>query len=285
MFSRVFSTKQSIFQARFFSSSTRFVVSQSGGLPDLMRFAAVDKRSFLPDGVDGISFGHPRECSNSPVLRDILEIKGITGAVVSKNFMSVYKDMDISWTDIAHRVEDILERAFEKNESVILPESGAVVRPEVDITEGITLSDLSDDDNDSDLDEINKDIEELLQMRAKPIVQGDGGDLEFRGFDEESGSVWIYFKGACESCSSSGVTLHQAIGQMLRHYIPEVTTIRRCDIDGEPLDDDGSPVDDYTGNPPALVQRKKAQKKLLREKLEEKEKLGGGLGQRFVNKK
>eukprot|EP00388_Colpodella_angusta_P022809 GDKJ01058315.1.p1 GENE.GDKJ01058315.1~~GDKJ01058315.1.p1 ORF type:complete len:290 (+),score=75.15 GDKJ01058315.1:1-870(+) len=284
MFGRFVASLKPIHGARFFASSHKFVVSQSGGLPDLMRFAAADKRPLVPEGMEGASFGHIKECESSPVSKKILEINGVTGVVVSKQFMSVYKDIDASWSDISHLIEDVLDKTFENKELVVLTDVPAT-QDEVDITAGMSLEDLSDDEVDPELEEINKDIEELLEMRAKPIVKGDGGDLEFRGFDEQSGTVWIYFKGACESCSSSGVTLHQAIGQMLRHYLPEVTTIKRCDADGEPLDDDGAPDDDYSANPPALVARKKAQKKLLREKLLEKQKNGDGLAEKVNRRK
>ena len=65
-------------------------------------------------------------------------------------------------------------------------------------------------------------IKELLDMRIRPSVQEDGGDIEFHGFDEDSGVVLLKMQGSCSGCPSSSVTLKSGIENMLMHYIPEV---------------------------------------------------------------
>lgn len=72
-------------------------------------------------------------------------------------------------------------------------------------------------------EDISTCIRELLHMRARPMLQADGGDLEMIRFDEETGIVWVYLKGSCQGCPSSLITLKRGMKQMLQYYIPEVS--------------------------------------------------------------
>lgn len=47
-------------------------------------------------------------------------------------------------------------------------------------------------------------IKEILETRIRPMVQEDGGDIEYLEFIEESGLVYLAMKGACTDCPSSG---------------------------------------------------------------------------------
>jgi len=68
-------------------------------------------------------------------------------------------------------------------------------------------------------------IKELLETRIRPAIQEDGGDIEFRGFSEETGEVSLKLRGACRTCDSSTVTLKNGIESMLMHYIEEVKSV------------------------------------------------------------
>ena len=79
---------------------------------------------------------------------------------------------------------------------------------------------INDDDS-----EVVQMIKELLELRIRPSVQEDGGDIVFKDFDEESGVVYLTMQGSCSGCPSSSVTLKSGIENMLMHYIPEVTEV------------------------------------------------------------
>lgn len=70
----------------------------------------------------------------------------------------------------------------------------------------------SDDDS-----EVVSMIKELLETRIRPAIQEDGGDIEYRGF--EDGMVMLKLRGACRTCDSSTVTLKNGIENMLMHYV------------------------------------------------------------------
>lgn len=73
-------------------------------------------------------------------------------------------------------------------------------------------------------------IKEIIATRIRPTVNEDGGDIVYRDFDEESGTVYLLMKGSCAGCPSSEVTLKQGIEKMLCHYIAEVRRVEATDF-------------------------------------------------------
>ena len=76
--------------------------------------------------------------------------------------------------------------------------------------------------------EIVEQIKELIELRVRPAVAQDGGDIVFRHFDDEDGSVYLEMRGACAGCPSSTMTLKSGIENLLKHYVPEVTRVEQA---------------------------------------------------------
>ena len=75
--------------------------------------------------------------------------------------------------------------------------------------------------------EIVLEIKQLLDSRVRPAVAQDGGDILFDAFDEETGVLTLRMRGACAGCPSSTATLKSGVEQMMKHYIPEVTSVEQ----------------------------------------------------------
>jgi Fe-S cluster biogenesis protein NfuA len=95
-------------------------------------------------------------------------------------------------------------------------------------TEGENVQDPTEDslsynENDS---EIVGMIKELLETRIRPAIQEDGGDIEYKGF--ENGYVMLKLRGACRTCDSSTVTLKNGIEGMLMHYVSFSPAVLCC---------------------------------------------------------
>jgi len=76
--------------------------------------------------------------------------------------------------------------------------------------------------------EIEKQIREILDVKVRPAVAQDGGDITFQSF--EDGVVYLNLKGSCAGCPSSTATLKAGIENMLKHYIPEVKEVRQVAV-------------------------------------------------------
>jgi len=60
---------------------------------------------------------------------------------------------------------------------------------------------------------------ELIELRVRPAVAQDGGDIVFKHFDDVDGIVFLEMRGACAGCPSSTMTLKHGIENLLKHYV------------------------------------------------------------------
>ncbi len=67
-------------------------------------------------------------------------------------------------------------------------------------------------------------IKEALNV-IRPMLQADGGDVEFVSFDEKAGVVQVKMVGMCAHCPMSQVTLKQGIEQEVKKAVPEVNEV------------------------------------------------------------
>ena len=75
------------------------------------------------------------------------------------------------------------------------------------------------------MDNINHIVTEYIQ----PAVEQHGGYIKLEDFDVESGRVLVLLQGSCSGCASSTITLKMGVENMLKHYIPEVTSVDGMD--------------------------------------------------------
>lgn len=90
------------------------------------------------------------------------------------------------------------------------------------------------------------------RVQVRPAVQEDGGDIFYKGFDPETGTVKVQLAGSCSGCPSSTVTLKNGVENMLMHYIPEVSRGSRLGGPG------GGPCETGLARVAALSRRGKA---------------------------
>jgi Fe-S cluster biogenesis protein NfuA len=66
-------------------------------------------------------------------------------------------------------------------------------------------------------------VEAVIDV-LRPILQGDGGDLELVDVSDD-GVVSVRLHGACVGCPSADMTLTMGIERNLKDQIPEVTRV------------------------------------------------------------
>lgn len=63
--------------------------------------------------------------------------------------------------------------------------------------------------------------------KIRPMLQADGGDVEF--VDYENGVVKVRLQGACAGCPMSQMTIKNGIERILKQEIPEITSVEEVD--------------------------------------------------------
>ncbi|PKI84442.1 hypothetical protein MVES1_001589 [Malassezia vespertilionis] len=159
-------------------------------------------------------FTDKRESMSSPLAKNLFALDGVTGVFYGPDFVSVNKDGDTPWSTIKPEIYSNMMEFFT---------AGHALFP--DPNSSMAASDTTILDTDS---EVVAMIKELLDTRVRPAIQEDGGDLEYRGFGEDTdGIVRVKLKGSCRGCDSSTVTLKAGIERMLMHYVPEVKGVEQ----------------------------------------------------------
>ncbi|GJJ70878.1 NFU1 iron-sulfur cluster scaffold homolog, mitochondrial [Entomortierella parvispora] len=177
-----------------------------------------DSLKFMP-GVavmkDGSTaeFLDARNAMGSPLAKKLFQIDGVRGVFFGPDFVTITKDQDAVWQLMKPDVYSAIMDFFASGQPIISEGS------EGDAIHSDTM--IHEDDS-----ETVQMIKELLDTRIRPSIQDDGGDIEYRGF--EDGVVKLKLKGACRTCDSSTVTLKNGIENMLMHYVPEVTAVEQA---------------------------------------------------------
>ncbi|OCF75898.1 NifU-like protein c [Kwoniella mangroviensis CBS 8886] len=161
-----------------------------------------------------------RSALSSPLATRLLGIDGVTGIFFGPDFVTCSKDDSYNWSILKPEIFAILMEHFSSGASLFKEGHSADQAEDTKIL-----------DTDS---EIVGMIKELLETRVRPAIQEDGGDIEYKGFEEDTGIVKLKLKGSCRGCSSSSVTLKNGIERMLMHYVPEVQSVEQV-LDEEEL--------------------------------------------------
>jgi Fe-S cluster biogenesis protein NfuA len=74
-----------------------------------------------------------------------------------------------------------------------------------------------------DIAEMEEGIIEAIDA-IRPALQSDGGDIIFRGLDED-GVVHVTLVGACGSCPVSMMTLKGGVERIIMDRVPGVTEV------------------------------------------------------------
>ena len=139
-------------------------------------------------------------------IKNLLNFDGIELVLISKNFLSVKKNDKISWDTLKPSIISSINDYFEKNKKPII----------------LKTNSKKAEDKEAD-NEIVKKIKEVLDVKVRPAVAKDGGDIKFVSFDK--GVVKVELRGSCSGCPSSLMTLKQGVQNLLRHYVKEVQSV------------------------------------------------------------
>lgn len=181
--------------------------------PNSLKFVPGEKvtEGFTVDFPDW-THGH-----KSPLAKRLFGIQGVKSVFYGPDFITVSRaDEDVEWRVLKPEIYATIMDSFQAGLPILTD-----AEPSPDTV-------IEDDD-----DDIVAMVKELLDTRIRPTVMEDGGDIIYKGFDHDTGTVQLKLQGSCSNCPSSTVTLKNGIENMMKFYIPEVKTVEevRDDLD------------------------------------------------------
>lgn len=166
--------------------------------PQALKFVLSEKLL----NIETRSFQSKEEAENDPLAKQIFNLNGVVSVFYMDKFVTIEKEPAVSWNNIQKPFAEIIE-----NFDIAL-------MPEEKLKEGKTIDET----------EMLKKINNIINLRIKPALAGDGGGLEVLGLEENT--LTIRYQGACGTCPSSIRGTLVAIENLLRREVnPELSVI------------------------------------------------------------
>uniref|UniRef100_A0A0N4ZS81 NFU1 iron-sulfur cluster scaffold homolog, mitochondrial n=1 Tax=Parastrongyloides trichosuri TaxID=131310 RepID=A0A0N4ZS81_PARTI len=186
-----------------------FIQTQETPNPLTLKF--LPGKNILKDSNRTYNFTSVSDAKQSALALQLFRIDGVKGVFFGEDFITITKQSEeMHWgilkpeifatiMDYLNSDKPILNEGYEESSEI----TDTTILPEDDDTVAM--------------------IKELLESRIKPMVQEDGGDIIYKGF--EDGIVKLKLQGSCTGCPSSQVTLKSGIKNMMQFYVPEVKDV------------------------------------------------------------
>ena len=146
---------------------------------------------------------------NCPLAVQLFSFTGVSSVFITSNFVTINKTPDIDWYDITNMLREFIKGYIQSGEKIFI----GPIEQKADPAIASTFSSSK----------VESKIIEMLDEYVRPAVEGDGGAIHFKSFDD--GVVTLTLKGSCSGCPSSTVTLKNGIENLLKKMIPEVTEV------------------------------------------------------------
>ena len=183
-------------------TSPTTVYAESTPNPNVMKFV-VNKK--IVRGV--YEFKNVGEAKNAPIAKSLFTFPFVKEVFLDFNFISVTQKSESNWEENTMDVREFI-RSYIQDDNILIHED---------------LFEESSDQIEVDLeniDDVSKEIIDIIEKHVKPAVAADGGNIVFQSYDQESKNVNVILQGACSGCPSSTVTLKSGIENMLKEMLP-----------------------------------------------------------------
>lgn len=189
-----------------------FIQTEETPNPATLKFIP-DNKIVLENGV--IEFKNQKQAATkSPLALQLFEIDGVEGILLGKDFITITKSNKKEWKKIKPEIQATIMDFYVSGKPILYEQNSN------EDSKNNTKNSVNEEDS-----EIVKQIKELIEIKVRPAVAMDGGDIIFHSF--EDGIVRLVLKGSCSGCPSSTITLKNGIENMLKHYIPEVEAVEQ----------------------------------------------------------
>lgn len=178
------------------------VYAESTPNPNVMKFV-VNKK--IVKGV--YEFKNVEETTNAPIAKSLFGFSFIKEVFLDFNFISVTQNSDSNWEENVMDVREFIRSYIQDGNTLINEDLFEQTQDNIEL-------DLNN------MDDISKEIIDIIEKHVKPAVASDGGNIVFQSYDQETKNVNVILQGACSGCPSSTVTLKSGIENMLKEMLP-----------------------------------------------------------------
>jgi len=192
------------------------IYAESTPNPASMKFVA--DRLLIEQGATA-QYLSKEETKNAPLAAKLFEFPFVKAVFIAANFVTVSKIDTIQWEDITLELRDFI-RIYISEGNIIITE---LPKTEVAVDNTFTQKKEVFTEHKSPENEIEVKIIEVLEQYIRPAVEGDGGNIVFKNYNE--GIVTVQLRGACSGCPSSTITLKAGIEALLKRMIPDVKEV------------------------------------------------------------
>ncbi len=140
----------------------------------------------------------------------------VSNVFIMNNFVTVTKKVAEPWYELIPDLREAIKTYISEGHTII--DTDAYAKAVAENPSSANPNVIREDD-----EEVVKKIKEMLTKYVQPAVEGDGGSVVFRSFDQ--GIVRLGMQGACSGCPSSSITLKSGIEGLLKRMVPEVESV------------------------------------------------------------
>jgi len=162
-------------------------------------------------------FNSEDETKLAPFAQRLFSFPFVSKVFITQNFITLTKIDGLEWDDVMLELREYISNYLNSGNDLFLEGVDAKEDDNAETSAtGIT-------DHSKASTPIEERIVELLDEYIRPAVEGDGGAIHFKSFEE--GKLNVVLKGACSGCPSSSVTLKAGIKALFDRMLPEVKEV------------------------------------------------------------
>lgn len=178
------------------------VYAESTPNPSVLKFVANIK---LVE--NDLEFKNREASENAPLATELFNFPFVKEIFISENYVSVTKNDTVEWPKITVEIRSFIRQYIADGKTIAL--ENAIQQKVSEVY-----------NHDVELDDVSKQIIDILDEYIKPAVAADGGNIMFQSYLPSSKTVNVILQGACSGCPSSTITLKNGIENMLKQLIP-----------------------------------------------------------------
>lgn len=150
-----------------------------------------------------------QEAQEVPLAKELFSFPFIKEVFITQNYISLTRDYTEEWFAVNKLIRKFIKDYLGADKEVVTEN----YKPKPAVSKENEILAATDD-------EISKQIIGILDEYIKPAVAGDGGNIMFQSYNQESKVVNVILQGACNGCPSSTITLKNGIEATLKQFLP-----------------------------------------------------------------